>query len=113
MSTNLALQIYPEALRSLAFGSIGIGYMGIGTALLNPAHVYYLVNTTDALLVFSWDGVTDHFVIPAGSYILIDVTTNRTETGGAFMVSKGTRTYVRGAPSMGVVYLSSFYGANG
>lgn len=111
--SNLAIRLLPEPLRSLAFGSISGTYAGIGTAIANPCRQYYLVNATDVLLTFSWDGVNDHFVVPAGSYILLDVTSNMTITGGALSVSQGTRTYVKGSPSTGSVYLSVFYGANG
>jgi hypothetical protein len=110
MSQNIAIQIYPEVLRTLAFGSISSTYAGVGTALKYPGRIYYLVNTTDVLLTFSWDGINDHFVVPAGSYILIDVTSNKTTNGGAFMVAENTRTYVKGSPSLGAVYLTSFFG---
>jgi len=113
MSNNLAIQITPETLRTLAFGSISGTYAGIGTPLAEPSRIYYLVNQTDVLLTFSWDGINDHFVVPAGSYILIDVTSNRTNVGGAFAVAANTRTYVKGSPGSGSVYLSSFYGNSG
>jgi hypothetical protein len=108
---NLAVRIYPEVLRTLAFGAISGTYAGIGAALLNPARIIYLVNTTDVLLTFSFDGVNDHFVIPSQSYILIDVTSNMTLMGGALAVAQGQRIYVKGAPGAGTVYLSTFYGA--
>jgi len=107
---NLAVRLYPEVLRSLAFGSISGAYAGIGTALLNPARVLYIVNTTDVLLTFSFDGVNDHFVIPSNSYLLFDVTSNMTLTGGALSIAQGQRIYVKGSPSLGTVYLSTFFG---
>ncbi len=107
---SLAVRLYPEVLRSIAFGSISGTYAGIGTALLNPARIVYLVNTTDVLLTFSFDGVNDHFVIPSQSYLLIDVTSNMTVMGGALSVAQGQRIYVKGAPGSGTVYLSTFFG---
>lgn len=109
--TNLAVRLYPEVLRTLAFGSISGTYAGIGTSLLHPCRILYIVNTTDALLIFSFDGVNDHFVIPSQSYILIDVTSNMTLTGGAFAIAQGQRIYVKGSPGSGTVYLSVFFGA--
>ena len=107
---NLAVRLYPEVLRSLAFGSISGTYAGIGSALSNPSRILYIVNTTDVLLTFSFDGVNDHFVIPSQSYILIDITSNMSLTGGALSVSQGQRIYVKGSPSLGTVYLSTFFG---
>lgn len=110
MSQNIAIAVYPEVLRTLAFGSISGTYAGVGTPLKYPGRIYYLVNTTDVLLTFSWDGINDHFVVPSMSHIIIDITSNKTTNGGAFMVAENTRTYVKGAPTLGAVYLSSFFG---
>ena len=112
MSTNLAVRLYPETLRTLAFGSISGTYMGIGSPLLNPARILYLVNVTDVLLIFSFDGVNDHFVVPSQSFLVLDVTSNMTLTGGSFAIAQGQRLYVKGAPGSGSVYFTVFYGSN-
>jgi hypothetical protein len=111
----LAIQFWPESLRSLAFGSISGTYAGIGTATLNPCRLYLIQNETDVLLTFSWDGVNDHFVVPSGAGLIVDVTSNRTSTtlSGYLAIPEGTRTYVKGSPTLGSVYLSIFYGKNG
>ena len=111
--SNLAVRLYPETLRSLAFGSISGTYAGIGTAFLNPSRILYVLNNTDALLTYSFDGVNDHFVLPSAGFILLDVTANKTETGGALSISQGQRVYVKGAPGSGSTYVSTFYGLNG
>jgi hypothetical protein len=108
---NLAVRLYPETLRTLAYSAISGTYAGIGTALSNPSRILYIVNTTDVLLTFSFDGINAHFVIPSGSYILIDITSNMTLTGASLNVAQGQRIYVSGSPSLGSVYLSTFYGA--
>ena len=108
---NLAVRLYPEVLRALAFGSISGTYAGIGSALLNPARLIYLVNNTDALLTFSFDGVNDHFVITSQALLILDVTSNMTLTGGALSIAQGQRLYVKGSPSSGSVYFTAFYGA--
>ncbi len=111
--SNLAIRLFPEVIRTLAFGSISGTYAGIGSPLLNPCRILHLTNTTDVLLTFSFDGVNDHFVIPSDSFMLLDVTSNMTLTGGSFVISQGQRIYVKGAPTLGSVYLSVFYGSNG
>ncbi len=108
---NLSIRIYPEVLRTAAFGAISGTYSGIGTALLNPARLLYIVNNTDVLLTFSFDGINDHFVIPQQSYILLDITSNTTVVGGVFAIAQGQRIYVKGAPTLGTVYLTTFFGA--
>lgn len=110
-----ALKILPEPVRTLAFGSIGAAYMGIGTALENPARVVFLQNLTDATLMFSFDGVDDHFPLPSFGFLLLDIASNKTGASQAFYVSEGTRFYVKelGTPTSGSVYVTPFYGYEG
>lgn len=109
---NLANRLLPETLRSLAFGSISGTYAGIGTAFANPVRIFFLENLTDVLCTFSFDGVNDHVVLPRNGFLLLDVTSNMTLTGGALSISQGQRIYVKGAPTTGGVYLTVFYGSN-
>lgn len=114
MSSSLAIRFAAEALRSIAFGSISASYMGIGTALANPARQLFLQNLTDATLMFSFDGVNDHFPLPASGFLLLDLTANKTIQQGWFL-AEGQRLYVKelGTPTTGSVYFSVFYGTEG
>jgi hypothetical protein len=108
----LAIKLLPEALRSLAFGSISGTYAGVGTPLANPSRLIMFQNTTDALLIVSFDGITDHLPVPANGFVLLDVTANKTVSQG-FYIAEGTRFYVKeqsAPPSSGNFYISSFYG---
>lgn len=115
--SNTAIRILPETSRTLGFAAISAAYAGIGTSFLNPVHLFMLQNLTDKLLMFSWDGVNDHFPLPSNGYVIMDITSNKTLTGGAFMIAQGTRFYVRstasGVPTSGDVYLAVFYGFGG
>jgi len=117
MSTNLAIRVMPEPVRSTAFGSITGTYAGIGAAFAYPVHWFMVQNLTDQAVMISWDGINDHFPLPANGYVIMDVASNKTLTGGAFMVAQGTRFYVKALtgvlPGVGSVYLSIFYGFNG
>jgi len=108
---SLSIRFVPEALRSIAFGSIGAAYMGVGTAFDNPVRILFIQNLTDAGLTFSFDGVNDHFVLPDNGFLLLDVSANKTNERG-FFVAEGQRIYVKelGTPTTGSVYLSAFYG---
>jgi hypothetical protein len=103
----------PEPLRSLAFGSISGTYAGIGAAFANPVRIFWVQNNTDGLLTFSFGGVTDHFVLPASAFVLLDVTSNNSAPAGAIYFAEGQRLYVKGTTTMGAVYLSIFYGTTG
>lgn len=114
--TNMAIRLKAEPVRSIAFGSISGTYAGVGTVYSDPVRIYFIQNLTDVTLMFSWDGVNDHFPLVSEAFLLLDVTSNRTDIGQALSIAQGDRTYVKslsGNPTIGSVYLSIFYGANG
>ncbi len=116
MSLNLnAIRMAFEPQRSLAFGSIVAGYTAVGTALAHPARQILLYNGTDALLQFSIDGVTNHFVMPAAGYLIDDITSNKSEGSKGLYMNKGSILYVKriGVPSSGSVYFSVVYATDG
>ena len=100
-----------EPLRSLAFGAIGVNYAPIGLALSHPSRLMLIQNLTDATLMFSIDGLLDHFVLPANGYIVNDITANKVTDDG-FFLAVGQRLYVKqiGVPTSGAVYFSVFHG---
>jgi len=101
----------PEPVRSLPFGSIGTAYTGIGGSMNKPIRIFFLQNLTDVNLFFSFNGIDDHFPLPANGFILLDITSNKTISQG-FFLAEGQRIYVKqiGVPTTGSVYLTTFYG---
>ena len=102
-----------EPARSLAFGSIGAGYMGVGAAFDRPIRLIILQNLTDALVWLSFDGINDHVPLASISYIILDVTANKAVDQGWF-IGEGTRVYTKrlsGVPGSGAVYVTTCYGA--
>jgi hypothetical protein len=110
---NLAIRLQFEPVRSLGEASIGAGYMGVGTPIANPARQFFIQNLTDVTLMFSFDGINDHFPLPSNGFLLDDVTSNKTQQGG-FYIAEGTRLYVKeiGTPSTGSVYFSVMFGSD-
>jgi hypothetical protein len=106
-----SIRLVPEAARSLAFGSIGAAYMGVGTAFTKPIRILMIQNLTDASLMFSFDGIVDHVPLPQDGFILLDVTTNKAKEDGLYF-AEGTRIYVKeiATPTTGAVYVTTFYG---
>jgi hypothetical protein len=115
MLTNLSVKLWPETIRSETAANIHAAtpnYIAIGTPFDNPCKIFFIQNGTDADLMFSLDGVNDHFALLFGTFLLLDVTTNRADVSGALNIPAGTTIYVKeiGAPTTGSVYLSTFYG---
>lgn len=107
----MAIQFRAEPIRSLAFGSISGTYTAIGTAFTKPIQYAEFLNLTDATLMFSYDGVVDHFVLPAGGMRVMDVGSDAVATANQFYLSIGTQIFVKqvGAPTLGAVYVSTGY----
>lgn len=110
---STAVRLLFEPVRSLAFGGISGTYAAIGTAFAFPSRQTFIQNLTDATLMFSIDGINDHFPLPSSGFFLNDITSNRTEMGGSFCLAQGTIIYVKtiGTPGTGSVYVSTAYGA--
>lgn len=108
---SFGVRIVPDTLRSLAFGGIGAAYAAVGSVFAHPMRLINIQNLTDAILLFSFDGVNDHVIVPNESGIIYDFCTNRVGMAGA-MISNGTQIFVKqsGVPTSGSVYISCFYG---
>lgn len=109
---GLAIRLVPDTLRSLGFASIGAAYMGIGTSFTKPIRIFQLQNLTNNTLLFSFDGINDHIILPSSGFLLLDITSNKSVSQG-FFIAEGTRIYVKqsGVPTTGAVYVAAFYGA--
>lgn len=111
--SSSAIRLNVEPLRTLAAGGIGVDYTLIGSRLNHPVRLIILMNLTDARLLFSFDGVTDHLVLPENSNTTLDIAANRTSTTGWFMGEKRGIWVKRDQnPTAGSVYLTVFFGGN-
>lgn len=110
---NIPIRFTAEPVRSLAFGSISGTYAGVGSAVNNPIRQFFIQNLTDKAMMFSFDGVNDHFPLPANGFFLDDVSSN-TALAAGFFLPQGGRLYVKelsAGPTTGSVYFSVFYGS--
>ena len=115
-ATNFtSLRIYPNPLQSLSYLLVSTVYTNIGLPLPNASRIIELQNTMDQDVVISWDGVNDHQYIPSESFVLLDVSSNKTTSQQGWFVGARTQLYAKvvvgnPAPTKGAVYLTSFYG---
>jgi len=101
-----------EAIREVAFGSIGANYAAVGAAIASPARLIRIVNNTDSEIYVSIDGVTNHARLPLLSFLLLDLTTNKVRDEGAF-IAEGTVFYIKHAgvaPQSGNAWIEVIYG---
>lgn len=110
---SLSIRMRFEPVRTLAAASIGAAYMGVGTAISHPARQIFIQNLTDETVMFSFNGVDDHFPLPASGFFLDDISSNKTATAHGFYLAEGERLYVKEVvtPTTGSVYFSVIYGS--
>jgi hypothetical protein len=106
--SGLGSSLYPQTLRSIASASVSGTYAIIGTALTFPARIIKITNNSTQDVTVSWDGINDHEYVPAGSFILLDISSNK-ETSQICEIAAGTAFLVKGTAGTGNVYLSSYY----
>lgn len=107
--SNTRIQFEP--VRTSAFGAILAGYSPVGTPTVNAAIQFLIENLTDQSVMFSFDGVNDHFPLPAASFLLDDVGSNATGTNG-LVLAANSQLFVKqlsGAPGSGAVYFTVVY----
>lgn len=106
-----AIVVVPEPLRSLAFGSIGMSYVPVGSIFGDPIRLMKIINTMNVDIIVSYDGITDHDYVPAGGFTLYDFSSNNLNNVGWFLKSD-TQIYVKvtSAPASGGVFLVAYHG---
>jgi hypothetical protein len=106
---SLSTALYPEPLRLIDSSTLAGVYAPVGSPFLHPIRIMKITNNSDVDVTVSWDGSTDHEIVVAGSFLLLDVSTNK-EAALAFEISQNTQISVKGASGTGNIYLSAYYG---
>lgn len=99
-------QAIPEALRSLAFGSISGTYAAVGSAFTHPIQILLITNNTNGDMLFTLDGSTDMFFVGQQSYQLFDFTSNE---GMAVPIGTIVKVKQSTAASSGAVWVTAIY----
>lgn len=112
-NSSLAIRELPETERTVAFGSITVGFSAVGAVLAHPSIKYVLQNETNQAVSFSVDGTNSFITLYPGKSFTSDVQTNKGR-GEAMCAAQGTQFYAKylSAPASGAIYISTWYGAN-
>lgn len=77
--------------------------------MAHPIRIFKITSTANVDVTVSYDGgTTDHEIIPAGSFLLIDVTSDRV-WDCEFALAQGVQVSVKAAAGTGSIYLSTYY----
>jgi hypothetical protein len=109
-----------DLLRTLGNASISTTYAGVGTRFTHDCRIVRIINATAGDMFFAMtngsipasDGSADQLFLPAGTFLLYDLTTN----GGSnkftnFVFPRSTQIWVRQstAPASSSVYVETVY----
>ncbi len=101
-----------DTIRTLAFGGISGSYAAVGTRTTDATRLICFTNNTNGDVFFSNNGINDQFFVAAGSFKLLDITSNKDNMNGFYAFPSSMQWYVRQstAPSSGAVYIEVLYG---
>jgi hypothetical protein len=109
--TQLNIRATIDTLRSRDSATFTGAYQTLGAKFAHQARIIRITNNSNVLITISLDAINDMEVLPANSYITIDLASNR-ETGNSWELPANTQVYVKGAAggaNAGLVYLSVYY----
>lgn len=101
-------KLLPEALRSRDSATFTGSYQTLGTPITNPSRILKITNNSTSLVTVSWDGSTDHEILPAATFILLDESSNSV-SNDVLSAAAQTQFFVKGAAGTGLVYLSTYF----
>ena len=97
-----------EALRSVTAPFSG-AYQNLSPVIGHPIRVFKLTSTATVDVTVSYNGgTTDHEYLPAGSFLLVDVTSDRA-WDCEFALAAGVQVAVKGTGGTGSIFLSTYY----
>lgn len=99
-----------ETIKSIDSATFTGAYQAIGTATSHEARIFKIVNNSNVGVTISVDGTTDGDFIPASTFVLYDLGTNRGNPTSSLVLQNKTQFYVKGAAGTGLVYVVVLYG---
>jgi hypothetical protein len=103
-----------DALRTVAYSGISGTYAAVGGALAHPTRLICFTNTSDGDATVSIDGTNAILVVPAGSFKLFDLCTNRLHVSQYWVIQAGTQFFVASSASLskGAFYIECLWGTD-
>jgi hypothetical protein len=106
----MANKVQAATLATKAGSALSSSYAAINAnGLPEPCFLIRITNTTSGVVTISYDGSTDHDIIPANGFIEIDAQTNAQPPAWFTLFAKYQVVYVKGSSGSGNVYLSAYY----
>jgi hypothetical protein len=105
----LSTVLLPDPIRSIDSATFTGSYQTVGIPLSHGARIVKFTNLSTVTVTLSWDGINAHEVLPANSFVLIDVSGAK-ENAQYIEIQIGTQFYALGSSGTGLFYISVYYG---
>jgi hypothetical protein len=108
----MSSRVFFEPIKSLGFAGISGAYASIGAPTTHPVRICRIDNNTEGDLMITTNLSQDEIFMAAGSFMLLDLQTNRMpRTDDMFVFEVGTQFSVKQitAPVSGAVYIMCIY----
>lgn len=102
------IRVQAETLRTFNSATFTGSYQTFGSVFSHSIRIMKIQNTSNVSATISLDGINDHDIVPANSFVLYDFSSNK-ETGGAFSFPASSQIYIKGSAGVGTIYLSAYY----
>ena len=102
-----ANSIKPIAMTSKDSSALTGGYDVVNTGLTDPCFILRIVNDSNKDITISYDGVSPHDYLIAGTDIMIHTHQQREFNNVSFR--RGQPVYVKGAVGTGFIYVVGYY----
>ena len=106
--TALSTTIKYDALRSIDSATFTGSYLSVGTPTVHGTRIFKIVNQSNVDVIVSLDGVVDMDIIPAKTFTLYDVGTNKSLPVPLLELAP-TQFFVKGSAGSGLVYIVCLY----
>ena len=107
MADYKGIIVTPDPIRKIDSATFTGAYQALGAKLTKPIRIMKFVNLSNVSVTISFDGATDHDIIPSEGFALYDFTSDKVQDDG-YYVSAGTQIWIKGAAGVGSVFLVCF-----
>lgn len=97
-----------ETIKSIDSATFTGSYQAIGAPTTHPSRVFKIVNNSSVGITVSYDGVHDQDFIPASTFVLYDIGTNRGNSSPELNLAP-TQFYAKASAGTGLVYVVVLY----
>jgi hypothetical protein len=105
MNFVASIELQDFNVAGLVAGFAPVDVNGIESHIL----ILRIINDSNKAVIISYDGVTDHDIVAAGTSVTYNLQSNSEPNNWVYQLREGTVFYVRGAAGAGHIYFSGWY----